>query len=90
MHTQKDEFLTRDFIRQITKFLAEGETKLDSKVLQLYNHADFTDNDAMEAIPFMVPQLPPSTLPFCGIIDVSYQIQVSTIRIVFGIGMPTK
>jgi hypothetical protein len=27
---------------------------------------------------FLVPQLPPSTLPFCGIIDVSYQIQVIT------------
>lgn len=51
--------------------------KLDTKSLQVYSHERFTDADIMEA-QFLVPQLPPSTLPFCGIIDVSYQIQVST------------
>jgi uncharacterized membrane protein len=60
---------------QITKFIAAGETKLDTKVLLVYSHERFTDADILEA-QFLVPQLPPSTLPFCGIIDVSYQIQV--------------
>lgn len=58
--------------------MAEGETKLDSKILQLYNHGDFTDADVMEAVPFLVPLLPPSTLSFCGIMDISYQIQVKS------------
>ncbi|XP_046457014.1 arrestin domain-containing protein 17-like [Daphnia pulex] len=59
---------------QITKFIAAGETNSDTKVLQVYSHERFTEADIMEA-QFLVPQLPPSTLPFCGIIDVSYQIQ---------------
>jgi hypothetical protein len=60
---------------QITKFLAERETKLDNKVLQSYSHGSFTESDVMDNVPFHVPQIPPSNLPFCGIIEVSYQIQ---------------
>ena len=45
--------------------------------MQLYNHGDFTDVGVMEAVPFLVPPLPPSTLSFCGIMDISYQIQVT-------------
>ena len=58
------------------KFHAEGETKLDTKVLQVYSHGSFTDYDVMDNVQFLVPQIPPSNLPFCGIIEVSYQIQV--------------
>ena len=65
---------------KITKFLAERETKLDNKVLQSYSHGSFTESDVMDNVPFHVPQIPPSNLPFCGIIEVSYQIQVKRLK----------
>lgn len=64
---------------KIVKYLAEGETKEDTKVLQVYSHSYFTDADVMDSVSFDVPPLPPSTLPYCGIINVSYQVQVSKV-----------
>ncbi|XP_032792610.2 arrestin domain-containing protein 3 [Daphnia magna] len=60
---------------QITKFVAEGHTNFESKVLKAYIHESFIDIDVMDNVKFIIPQVPPSSLPFCGIIDISYQIQ---------------
>ncbi|XP_057379789.1 arrestin domain-containing protein 3-like [Daphnia carinata] len=60
---------------QITKFIAEGQTNCESKVLKAYIHESFIETDVMDNVKFVVPQVPPSTLPFCGIMDISYQVQ---------------
>ena len=61
---------------QITAFHARNKSKIVEKVLGELQRGPFGESELWDHVPIGIPPVPPTSLPYCNIINIDYRIEV--------------